>query len=189
MRAAYLDMTDDSQDCPGSLLEHTVSNVRTCTVQQDAGGCSSAFYSTSYMPYSKVCGRVIAYHGHSLDGFHGRFDEPIDSNYVDGVSLTYGSSPRQHIWSFAARYRDCNCGSVHSYVGNDYFCEVAPNGDIGNHLNNPIWNANGCTNNNSPFFYKQLSEPSTDSIEMRVCRDQIRADEDLLLQGLEIYIQ
>ena len=33
----------------------------------------------------------------------GRGDNPtIDSNYVDGVSLTHGSNPRQHIWTFAA---------------------------------------------------------------------------------------
>ena len=24
----------------------------------------------------------------------------IDSNYIDGISLTYGESPKQHIWIF-----------------------------------------------------------------------------------------
>ncbi len=29
-----------------------------------------------------------------------------------------------------------------------------------------------CTFNNPPWFYKELPEPTTDDIEMRVCRDE-----------------
>ena len=41
----------------------------------------------------------------TTDAFSGNgrgVDLNIDSNYVDGVSLTHGSNPRQHIWTFAA---------------------------------------------------------------------------------------
>ena len=60
----------------------------------------------------------------------------IDTYYIDGISVTNGQSPRQHIWTFAAGYSkvddygSCPCGSptcratIPPYVGNDYFCET-----------------------------------------------------------------
>ncbi len=53
--------------------------------------------------HSYVCGKIIAYQYGSPDAFavHGRPPNPtIDSNYVDGISLTHGSTPRKHIWTF-----------------------------------------------------------------------------------------
>ncbi len=52
----------------------------------------------------KVCGRIIAYQCSSPDAFLPYFfnrSVSIDDGYVDGVSLTHGQSPRQHIWTFA----------------------------------------------------------------------------------------
>ena len=45
------------------------------------------------------------------------------------------------------------------------------------------------SSSNPPWFYRQLSEHTTDNIEMRVCRDQPRSDEDIAIQAYEIYIQ
>ena len=36
---------------------------------------------------------------------------------------------------------------------------------------------------------KQLSCPSSDDIEMRLCSDQNRNDEDITVESLEIYVQ
>ena len=50
--------------------------------------------------YSKVCGRVNAYQSSTPDAFTPYFSNrslSIDDVYVDGVSLTYGQSPCQHI--------------------------------------------------------------------------------------------
>ena len=63
--------------------------------------CSSVHYQTHGVNYTKVCGRVRGYHIGTLDGFLRR---PSSENYVDGVSLTHGTTNnRQHIWTFAAR--------------------------------------------------------------------------------------
>ena len=64
----------------------------------------------------------------------------IDSNYVDGISLTHGYSPRKHIWTFAAALHEynsdrdfvCPCTNIRNnppprvppFVGNDYFCDA-----------------------------------------------------------------
>ena len=37
---------------------------------------------------------------HFIHGTH-KMGLGIDRYYVDGISLTHGQSPRQHIWSFA----------------------------------------------------------------------------------------
>ena len=47
---------------------------------------------------------IRAYQKGRTDSIHNdggiRGSPTIDSNYVDGISLTYGESPRQHIWTF-----------------------------------------------------------------------------------------
>ena len=65
--------------------------------------------------------------------------DTIDSQYVDGVSLTCGQRPRKHIWTFAAAYSDarsysqstCPCTNMDTpnarvppFIGQDYFCET-----------------------------------------------------------------
>ena len=107
----------------------------------------------------------------------------IDENYLDGISLTHGSSPRQHIWSFAAdRPSDC-CSERRpsSVLGNVYFCDKIID------ENNIAWDENDCfTSNNPPWFHRCLS-PTTEDIEMRLCANV--NDEDIRIQTLEMYVQ
>jgi len=37
----------------------------------------------------------------AFNPYHLQQSRTIDDVYVDGISLTHGSSPRQHIWTFA----------------------------------------------------------------------------------------
>ena len=46
-----------------------------------------------------------------------------------------------------------------------------------------------CSWNTPPWFMKQLSCPTSDDIEMRLCSDQNRNDEDITVESLEIYVQ
>ncbi len=105
MRVANLDMTDPNQNCPEGLrlVTRTEPPLRTCGRVEEPG-CTSTTYSTYGMEYLKVCGRIIAYQSRTPDAFNPYFDNrflSIDDVYVDGVSLTHGQSPRQHIWTFA----------------------------------------------------------------------------------------
>ena len=131
--------------------------------------------------------------------------------------LVWHSSPRQHIWSFAGGLDEdtsdlssfsCPCvtGSTNenlipSFVGQNYFCESGitqwdgrlgvfwPNGD-------PLWDGQGCgptssccTFNSPPWFNVQLSSPTTDDIEVRICGNQPIGDEDTPIQLIELYVK
>ena len=194
MRVGFFDMTESGQRCPESLKMRDVTNVRTCTPVPETPGCSSVFFPSNSIKYSKICGKIKGYYGSTLDGFSntGRGTSlNLDQNYVDGVSLTHGESPREHIWTFTTTL-GTNCGPVPNYVGNDYFCDK---GTVGAYnYDQPMWDAscpggNYCQVNNPPWFFRDLSQPTTDNIEMRLCRDQGRGDEDVLLERVEIYIQ
>ena len=100
MRVGELDMTNSSTQCPSGLMQRNDSNIRTCTSNSNSEACSSVTLYTSNIHYSRVCGKIKAYQFGSTDAFDYNPDD-IDSNYVDGVSLTHGS-PRKHIWTFAA---------------------------------------------------------------------------------------
>jgi hypothetical protein len=55
--------------------------------------------------------------------------------------------------------------------------------------NTALWQ--GCTDsccNPAPWFYKQLSQPTTDDIKMRVCRDEVRGNPDVEMQAIDMTI-
>ncbi len=98
VRVAYLNMTDPSHQCPGEFTKHTYSeSKRLCARRQSSGGCVSATFSTHGLPYSTVYGRIIGYQFGSTSGFYSHLipNDAIGSAYIEGVSLTYGKSPRK----------------------------------------------------------------------------------------------
>ena len=216
-RVANIDMTDPSQQCPDGfrLVNRTTAPLRTCG-RLGPAGCVSTTFLVYGIEYSKVCGRVIGYQNATPDAFDvypRGSSHSIDTHYVDGVSLTHGQSPRQHIWTFAAAADEthsntaflCPCtgpsstywGTIPPYVGNDYFCETAERGRSQYifHPDDPLWNGQGCGGtstccsfNNPPWFCKQLPQPTRDDIEVRVCGDEVVSNEDTPLEIVEIYI-
>ena len=47
-----------------------------------------------------------------------------------------------------------------------------------------------CSLNNSTQFYKQLPQPTTDDIEMRLCRDERGSNENIFIDMIDItYVQ
>ena len=117
-------------------------------------------------------------------------------------------SPRLHIWTFAAGldemgtqpYYNCPCNNGGTafptlFLENDYFCETAAMATNGN-TDDPLWDGAGCgpqstccSFNNPPWFYKQLPQPTTDSIEMRLCRNDPVSNEDVVIEIIELYEQ
>ena len=196
LRVAGLDMTNSSHHCPSGLTQRTDSGIRSCAAISNAATCSSVLYMSRGIQYSRVCGKITAYHGGSLDAFDNlnraarRYS--IDSNYVDGVSLTHGRSPRRHLWTFAAGGWCPTHTAAPGFVGTDYFYDLDRSEPI--NLRNPLWDGEDCRNqccprNSPPWFHKQLPQPTTDDIEMRVCRDQERSNEDLAISSVDIFVQ
>ena len=130
-RAVYLDMTDPNTNCP-SGWQLTGYSKRTCGRANSSDlSCDSVFFPVSGGPYSQVCGRIRAYQWGGPDAFWGYNNggqTTIDSVYVSGVAVMYGS-PQQHIWTFAngawengTTMSDDN-NMIPPFVGEDYFCE------------------------------------------------------------------
>ena len=85
------------------------------------------------------------------------------------------------------------------YVGEDYFCDTGSESRYQNgnfYSDDPLWDGAGCgplnaccSFNNSPWFYKELPQSTTDDIEMRVCKDQDAINEDIAVELISIYVQ
>ena len=169
-RVAYLNMSDPTQQCPPSLRLYSANGIRACGRPSSVGAfsCSSLIFSDDGRQYSKVCGQVIRYQVGSTNVFDNQ-QNSIDTGYVDGVSITYGSSPRTHIWTYAAglseqllvtnEIHNCPCAlagtsftpkTPPSFVGNDYYCESGnpsstfEHTDVLRYTSDPLWDGQQC---------------------------------------------
>ena len=214
-RVVFLNMTDTSHVCPTGL-RLTAYSRRTCGQAHSSGfNCSSTTFSVGGSQYSRVCGRALAYRWGYNHGFYGR--RGIDGQYVDGLSLTHGApGSRQHIWTFASGFftesrfwtaSQCPCDNINgthyvsspSFVGNDYFCEryiFQYGSQVIFHPNAPLWDGRVCEDggtcckfNNPPRFTKNLTNSTTDRIELRVCTVNGPSYSDIALEQLELYVQ
>ena len=214
MQVANIDMTNSSHTCPQGLKLLT-SPKRLCDINGSGRGCSSATFATHGTKYTHVCGKVIGYQYGSTTAFYDYYhhrDRTIDTITVGGVSLTHGSNPRKHIWTFAAAISEgisnldhkCPCSNPAStavippWVGNDYFCDSGAEERYQYifYPDDPLWDGEGCgptstccSFNNPPWFSKQLPSPTTDDIEMRLCGYNSRRYEDTRLEIIELYVQ
>ena len=211
-RVAYLNMTEPGTTCPSGLTQSGYIDINHDVCGRSGAGCDSIIFSTYSLNYTKVCGQIRGYQFGTPDGLNTGTSN-IDSHYVDGVSITYGSNPRQHIWTYVGGWAEtsldgygcpCNSGSSAppppSFVGNDYYCESGSN-DLTStsirYVDDPLWDGqtcNGpestcCTNPNIPWFLKTLNEITTDNIELRVCGNEGLSNEDTPLDIIEIYVK
>ena len=218
-RVVFLNMTDPTHVCPTGLNLTTYSR-RTCgRAHSGWHNCSSTTFSVGGSHYSWVCGRALAYrfgpswafYGYNVWGRAG-----IEDQYVDGLSLTYGTSgSQQHIWTFTSGVLPngwsrgeerflcpCDNGNRYSsppYVGDDYFCEgvvqsdenqgtFEPNSLLWSYVNGVCEGSHRCCKFNSPpWFTKNLANSTTEDIELRLC--MYNSFSDVPLELLELYVQ
>ena len=206
-RIAYLSNNTSPVVCPMEFELINDSNVPALCKRNPTGArCSSITYSINGNSYSQVCGTIHGSYFGDPDGFDSHTRDttirpkppstaPINLNYVDGISLTHGSMNEHHIWTLSAIVNFANptdicsvCASNKpSYVGMDYSCDVL--GTQACKLNcspRQIWGSGQCIGNNT--FYKNLMQPTSDDLEMRVCTDQAEDDEDIYLSFIELYV-
>ena len=216
-RVAYLDMTNSSHQCPSGWTTYT-DPTRACGRNLASGtSCHSAFYPTNGISYSRVCGRVIAYQYCFTPAFffyNQDSTRTIDDVYLDGVSITHGNNPREHVWSFASAISESYTGSnaytcpctntdyynnanilIPPFVGDDYFCDTGtvdfPTPCF--FTDDPLWDGDGCGPtstccefNNPPWFCKTLPQPTTDDIEVRLCGSY--GDRDAPVELIELFV-
>lgn len=216
-RMINFDMSDPDEVCPSGTVEITTP-VRSCRgVRGGRRGCGQAFVDSDNLPYSRVCGRAVGYQFGSPDAFRAYFDNrdyTVDDNYFDGMSLTYGFSPRKHIWTFVSAPDEtgrspwhCSCSNVNAgdwagvlppFVENQYFCDSGTTARFQNIFYNddPLWDGQGCGPdstccgvNNPPWFCRELAETTTDHMEIRLCSDESNNGEHVPISVLEVYVQ
>ena len=214
VRVANIDMTDTNQQCPPGFNLRT--DVRSCDRSGTDIACTPITFPSHSIEYRQVCGRIRAYQYRPTSAFlayyYGRF-YTIEDRYVYGMSLTHGRHPRQHIWTFASSYSEyysnynaCPCtrtdqpytGAVPPFIEEDYFCDTAvtatqryPRYVL--YADDPLWDGQGCgptstccSFNHPPWFCKQLPQPTTDDLELRVCG---HSDGNTPFDQIEIYLQ
>lgn len=211
LRVANLDLSDPYQECPSGFHLIHKQDKRLCA-KNIKKGCQLIKFPTHYVEYKRVCGRARAFQVGTNNAFH-RFKCDhctIDDPYLDGLSITYGH-PRKHIWSLGAswtafkdkNYRAvCPCAkgegtSPPKFVGDNYFCEFSKYWEGKFDVNDPLWDGEGCGSDEEkcckapglPWFCTDLPYPTTEDIEVRVCADQDKDDEDVYLELLQIYVQ
>ena len=216
MKVVSFDVDNTSHSCP-SGLQLLTDVKRRCVMPSDGAGCASTMFDVHGIPYQRVCGKIIGYQKGSTDAFANFPSNSIEGGYVDGISLTHGHNPRHHIWTFASAVDEsdhegstifvCPCTNhqtstvqVPNFVGSNYFCDTGAqqSNEWGRlYHEDPLWDGVGCGGsstccsfNNPPWFMRDLSPPVTiDDIELRVCRDEIRSNEDVGLKSVELYVQ
>ena len=169
------------------------------------------FFTTHGLNYSAVCGRLRGYQfGRAgaffqyIVGVRNNATPSIDDAYVDGVSITHGSSPRKHIWTYAigasddSIFADCPCNtdstqSIPPYVGDKYYCESGTDSPSAGALN-PLWdgmdcNSPCCSNSTLPWFNTTLSETTNDDLELRLLFTRTRNMKGGPLDLIELYIR
>ena len=175
-------------DCPGEWRKTNQSGVSFCRVaNDDRYTCSSANFSTNGKDYQRVCGRARGYQKGETFAFYGSqpssYRRTIDEDYVSGLSITYSSNPRQHIWTFGSgrgeRFNNpwnCPCSvnggyNPSSFVGNNYYCESGsvdrPSSNT-YYFNDILWDEAGCVDNCcDDSYYTTLVLSSTESDHTR----------------------
>ena len=217
-RAVYLDMKDPSTNCP-SGWNLTGYSKRTCgRATNGRTTCDSVFFPVSGGPYSQVCGRIRAYQWGITFGFyeHGFQQRTINDAYFSGVAIMHGR-PRKHIWTFVAGnqendtvyLKNCPCDTPVGryppvFVGDDYFCEagyIYPGYrsfalELRLHSNDTLWDGKDCyftssccSFNNPPYFTKQLSQKTSDDLELRMCLRSGLIFENVAVELVELYVK
>ena len=211
-RIALVNMTAPNASCPSGLDQGDFSGRTLC--QTTSIGCQSAIFSAFNLNYCEVCGRVIGYQFGTPEAFSRSIvitSLTIDSQYLDGVSITHGSGPRTHIWSYPAGVTTtrtdrfgcpCNSGSTAvapPYIGDNYYCESAAttfsSGTF--YPDDVLWDGQQCTgaegpccmNQNLPWFNTTLPQNTNDNIELRLCFDEGTNTEGTPLELIEFYIR
>ena len=91
-------------------------------------------------------------------------------------------------------------GVVPAFVGNDYFCESGLHSEWNEEFvlfsDDVLWDGQNCTSNstccqfnNPPWFTRNLTNATTDDIELRICTNSPITFDDVPIELVELYVQ
>ena len=207
----YLNMADPTQQCPNSW--QTFTSPRSSCGKKSSAPCDSLNIPTSGASYQTVCGWFLGYQIGTPDSFtsYAGLGYNLETYYVDGVSVTYGSpGNRSHVYTYAAGFMEtsyegsCPCagGDIPpSFVGSDYYCESGNSGPAATyrdfHSSDVLWDGQQCGGDevtccnppDLPWFCKTFPTPISEDLEVRICTDEDLDNENVAIESFELYIQ
>ena len=213
-KVGYLNMSDPTQQCPDSWQRRS-SPVASCAKRDSPPVlCDSINISTSGASYQKVCGRFRGYQVGSPDAFlsYAGYGWNLETYYVDGVSITYGSpGNRHHVYTYAAGFTELNSPAACPCAGGkspnaslglepDYYCESGNPVQIADatmpYYSDVLWDRQLCRNAEAtccnpsflPWFCKTFPNPIIENLEVRICLDESRDNENVAIEFFELYI-
>ena len=168
MRTGYFNMSERDV-CPQPLQRFHANEQWYCS-RNVRSGCTSVYFNSYGHNYTEVCGMIEAYQYGAPNGFYysKASSTPDTINYVYGISITHGNSPRNHLWTYAvglnanptdsgSNWRRSNCpctrlgttATLPNFIQNDYYCDSGnPSGNsyIDNHLYpDQLWDSSGAS--------------------------------------------
>lgn len=219
IKIADFNLEDNAEaGCLGNWVEQDSNGILYCTITQGAS-CQSVNFPTNSVRYSKMCGRVKAYQLGTTTGFFPfQFTSNnvgIDDIYLDGVSITHGMSPRQHIWSYASGASSalvptveaawlCPCVSnevadsvtIPPFVNGSYYCDSGTDAPANKkfYYDNPLWDGQGCAEGSKccakgPYFNADFEKPTCDEVEVRICTADSASAVNVGVSIIELYVK
>ena len=206
---ARIDMIKSGSSCPGGL-EHVTSPKLSCR-KNISVGCSQVYFSSHGMSYSKVCGRVIGYQHGSPDAFSPAiYARNIDDMYVDDLLLPiiiqgniFGHLQHNQMAIIKITLMDAPAlpiieAKFPTLLRMITFVKLEPNETYSNRYftEHKLWDGNGCgtfpngfAGTRSSFFIKQLPNSISLDVQLRVCMDEGRDNEDIIIEKLSLLVQ
>ena len=200
MRVANIDMTNTSQNCPSGLslisspkrlCDFTSFGCVSTAFDVHGSQVQYSHICGRVIAYQRRTPLAFNYHATGFEAYVFGVSLTHGQNPREHI-WTFTAAPDET----STGSHSCACINtnsdlppyVPSYVGSDYFCDTAlevpqggsePSDSV--HINDPLWDGEGCgpTNTccydpqrevNPPWFVKTLSSPTSDDIEMRMCR-------------------
>ncbi len=211
IRIASEVFTSGSSCCCG-WVQVTIQGTTFCTVAD--GTTQASWHIDNICPYSEIRGYVSLSQRGASEGFH-ETGTTIDSNYVDGISFTYGASPnRQHIFSYGAANdvandangacacQDSQMGGYEKFMLWDFMCDSGYS-TTNSYIYDPSmiaprilfsgsdcpYTSGCCSRAGTPWFYKSLPATVNENIEVRILCDELHVDELILVRELGLYVR
>ena len=198
----YLTAPQDRELVEGVLME---------TIQKTIRDALQSHFQYVNTTYSQVCGIARGYQHGDMEAFQLVTGKTRDQTYVDGLSITRGSS-RQHLWTLAVgqsediENRQKSVQETTILLTSTMFLtlwvtiftvnqdSLLPHSATGvTAWSDPLWDGAGCVADTAHscdrhgWFHREI-EPTQDDIEVRWCSNQERSNEDVYTDLLDIWV-
>ena len=219
MRTGYFNMSE-GDPCPQPLQRFQANGKWYCR-RNVSSGCTSIYFNSYGHNYTEVCGMAEAYQLGGLSAFYWTtaFSTPDSEDYVYGISITHGRSPRSHLWTYAVGVNanpisrvwareSCPCtrhgtkATLPNFIQNDYYCDSGnPTGNSYSYSTlypDQLWDSSGascvsgstcCDSPDQPWFKKKLNQTISNDVEMRWCHPTGSFRSATATRSVELYIR